>query len=106
MFCAFDTVLYVITAEEEFHNFWLLLMSVEQDASVCRSCRGFIALINLSFVLLFGNSLLGEASLCQSLGQPCDVPLHLLTSSLMDSNDMSRSSYVDLGCWVLGPLET
>jgi hypothetical protein len=29
--------------EKELHNFWLLLMSVEHDASVCGNCRGFVA---------------------------------------------------------------
>jgi hypothetical protein len=68
-------------------------MSVEHDASVCGGCRGFVALNNLSLALLLGNYLLGEVGLCRSLGQPYNVPLRLLTSSLMDSGDMTWSPY-------------
>jgi hypothetical protein len=50
--------------EKELHNFWLLLMSVEHDASVCGDCCRFVALNNLDLVLLLGNSLLGKAGLC------------------------------------------
>jgi hypothetical protein len=39
-------------------------MSVEHDANVCGSCRGFVSLNNLSLALLLGNYLLGEAGLC------------------------------------------
>jgi hypothetical protein len=43
-------------------------MSVEHDASVCGGCSGFVALNNLSLVLLLGNCLLGEAGLAEVLG--------------------------------------
>jgi hypothetical protein len=81
-------------AKKELHNFWLLSVSMEHDASVCGGCCGFVVLNNPSLALLLGNCLLGEAGLCRSLGQPCDVPLRLLTSSLMDAGHMSWSTYV------------
>jgi hypothetical protein len=87
-------VLNVIITKKVLHNFWLLLMSMEHDASVCGSCRGFVALNNPSLALLLGNSLLGEAGLRRSLGQPYDVPLRLLTSSFVYSSHMIWSPYV------------
>jgi hypothetical protein len=42
---------------------------------------GSHTLNNLGLVLLLGDSLLGKAGLRRSLGQPCDVPLRLLTVS-------------------------
>jgi hypothetical protein len=57
-------------------------------------CHGFVALNNLSLALLLGYSLLGKAGLCGRLGQPCDVPLCLLTINLMDSGHMTWSLYV------------
>jgi hypothetical protein len=63
-FCAFDVALNVVVAEEEFHNFWLLLMSVLHDTNVCGGCSGFVALNNLSLVLVLSYCLLGEAGLC------------------------------------------
>jgi hypothetical protein len=69
-------------------------MSMEHDASVCGGCRGFVALNNLSLTFLLGNCLLGEVCLCRSLEQPCNVPLCLLTSNLLDSGHMTWSPYV------------
>jgi hypothetical protein len=57
-------VLNVVVAEEELHNLWLLLMSILHDASVCGSCRGFVALNNLGLALVLGYCLLGEVGLC------------------------------------------
>ena len=55
----FDIALYAIIAKKEPHNFWLLFMSVEHDASVYRGCCRFVALNNLSLILLLSNSMLG-----------------------------------------------
>jgi hypothetical protein len=92
--CSFDAAFYVVVAELEFHYLWSFLVSVLHNASVCGGCRGFAALNNLGLALLLGDSLLGEASLRQSLGQPCDVPLRLLTSSFVYSSHMTWSLYV------------
>jgi hypothetical protein len=56
---------------------------------VCGRCRGFAALNNLGLVLLLGDSLLGEAGLRRSLGQPGDVLLHLPISSFVYSSHMT-----------------
>jgi hypothetical protein len=63
-FCAFDASLYVIVAEEKLQNFWLILMSVDHNASVCGGCHGFVVLNDFCLALLLGNSLLGEVGLC------------------------------------------
>jgi hypothetical protein len=102
--CAFDAAFYVIVAEEEFHYLWLFLVSVLHNASVCGGCRGFAALNNLGLALLLGDSLLGEACLRQSLGQPCDVPHRLLTSSFLYSSYMTWSPYVARSALVVGGL--
>jgi hypothetical protein len=72
-------------------------VSVLHNASVCGGCRGFPALNNLGLALLLGDSLLGEAGLRGSLGQPCDVPLRRLISSFVYSSDMTWSPYVARG---------
>jgi hypothetical protein len=92
--CAFDAAFYVVVVEEELHYLWPFLVRTLHNASVCGGCRGFPTLNNLGLVLLLGDSLLGEAGLRGSLGQPCDVPLRLLTSSFMYSSDMTWSPYV------------
>jgi hypothetical protein len=63
LFCAFDAALYVIVADEELHKFWLFLISVEHNASICGGCRGFVALNDLCLTLLLGDSLLGKIGL-------------------------------------------
>jgi hypothetical protein len=70
-------------------------MNVEHNASVCGGCRGFVALNDLCLALLLGNSLLSEAGLCRSLKQPYNVSLCLFTSSFMNSDHMTMSSYVN-----------
>jgi hypothetical protein len=92
--CAFDAVFYVVVAEEELHYLWPFLVGNLHNASVCGGCRGFATLNNLGLALLLGDSLLGKAGLRGSLGQPCDVPLCLLTSSFVYSSDMTWSPYV------------
>jgi hypothetical protein len=92
--CAFDAAFYVVVAEEELHYLRPFLVSVLHNANVCRGCRGFVALNNLGLALLLGDSLLGEAGLRRSLGQPCDVPLRLLTSSFVYSSHMTWSLYI------------
>jgi hypothetical protein len=82
------------SAEEELHYLWPFLVSVLHNTSVCGGCRGFAALNNLGLALLLGDCLLGEAGLCRSLGQPCDVPLYLLTSSFVYSSHMTWFPYV------------
>jgi hypothetical protein len=92
--CAFDAAFYVVIAEEELHYLWPFLVSLLYNASICEGCRGFAALNNLGLTLLLGDSLLGEASLHRSLGQPCDMPLRLLTSSFVYSSHMTWCPYV------------
>jgi hypothetical protein len=75
--CAFDAAFYVIVAKEELHHLRPFLVSVLHNANVCEGCRGFAAVNNLGLALLLGDSLLGEAGLCRSLGQLGDVPLRL-----------------------------
>jgi hypothetical protein len=87
--CSFDAAFYVVVVEEKLHYLWPFLVSVLHNASVCGGYRGFVALNNLGLVLLLGDSLLGEAGLRRSLGQPCDVPLRLLTSSFVYSTHMT-----------------
>jgi hypothetical protein len=94
LLCAFDAAFYVVVAEEELHYLWPFLVRILHNASVCGGCRGFPALNNLGLALLLGDSLLGKANLRGSLGQPCDVPLCLLTSSFVYSSDMTWSPYV------------
>jgi hypothetical protein len=91
--CAFDAAFYVVVAEE-LHYLWPFLVRILHNASVCGGCRGFPALNNLGLVLLLGDSLLGEAGLRGSLGQPCDVPLRLLTSNFVYSSHMTWSPYI------------
>jgi hypothetical protein len=92
--CAFDAAFYVVAAEEELHHLMPFLVSVLHNASVCGDCRGFAALNNLGLALLLGDSLLGKAGLCRSLGQPGDVLLRLRTSSFVYSSHMTWSLYV------------
>jgi hypothetical protein len=89
LLCAFDAAFYVVVAEEELHYLKPFLVSGLHNASVCGRCRGFAALNNLGLALLLGDSLLGEAGLRRSLGQPGDVPLRLLTSSFVYSSHMT-----------------
>jgi hypothetical protein len=94
LLCAFDAAFYVVDAEKELHHLRPFLVSVLHNASVCGGCSGFAALNNLGLALLLGDSLLGEAGLRQSLGQPGNVPLCLLTSSFVYSSHMTWSPYV------------
>jgi hypothetical protein len=94
LLCAFDSSFYVVVAEDELHYLWSFLVSILHNANVCGGCRGFVALDNLGLVLLLGDSLLEEAGLRRSLGQPCDVPLRLLTSSFVYISHMTWSPYV------------
>jgi hypothetical protein len=102
--CAFDVAFYVVVAEEELHHLRPFLESVLHNASVCGGCRGFATLNNLGLALLLGDSLLGKVGLCQSLGQPGDAPLRLLTSSFVYNSHMTWSLYVARSAQVVGGL--